>query len=84
MRRVACVGVPFAIMTVCRKLNSLQMAPPSHVDWESHLPSRSLEQSEPGSRAEIQRGGVSERRDGSEREFAVYTDLTIDMTDVSQ
>ena len=74
----------FAIATVCRKLNSLQMAPPSHVDWESHLPSRSLEQSEPGSRAEIQRGGMSERRDGSEREFAVYTDLTIDMTDVRQ
>ena len=60
------------------------MAPPSHVDWESHLASRSLEQSEPGSRAEIQRGGVSERRDGGEREFAIYTDLTIDMTDVSQ
>ena len=74
----------FAIVTVCRKLNSLQMAPPSHVDWESHLPSRSLEQSEPGSRAETQRGGVSERRDGREKEFAVYTDLNINMTDVSQ
>ena len=58
------------------------MAPPSHVDWESHLASRSLEQSDPGSRAEIQRGGVSE--DGSEREICVYTDLTIDMVDVIQ
>ena len=48
-------------MTVCRKLNSLQMAPPSHVDLESHLTSMFVEQSEPGSRAEIQRSGVSEK-----------------------
>ena len=67
MRRVACVGVPFAIMTVCRKLNSLQMAPPSHVDLESHLANVALEQSEPESRAETQRGGVSEKG-GRERE----------------
>ena len=51
----------FAIMTVCRKLNSLQMTPSSHVDLESHLTNVALEQSEPGSRAETQRGGVSEK-----------------------
>ena len=72
MRRVACVGVPFAIMTVCRKLNSLQMTPSSHVDLESHLTNVALEQSEPGSRAETQRGGVSEKGGrGREREFSV-------------
>ena len=57
------------------------MAPPSHVDWESHLTSRSLEQSELKHR---KAEWVRARRDRSEREFAVYTDLNIDMTDVSQ
>ena len=65
MRGVACAAVPFATVTVCRKLNSLQMAPSSHVELESHLTSRAVEQSEPGSRAGTQRGGVSEK-DGLE------------------
>ena len=67
MRRVACVAAPFVAMTVCRKLNSLQMAPPSHVEFESQPTNVALEQSEPGPRAETQRGGVSEKGERGER-----------------
>ena len=55
MRRVACVAALFATMTVCRKLNSLQIAPPSHVELESQPTNVAVEQSEPGSRAETER-----------------------------
>ena len=55
MRRVSYVAAPFAIMTVCRKLNSLQMAPPSHVELESQPTNVAIEQSEPGSRLVIKR-----------------------------
>ena len=72
-------------MTVCRKLNSLQMARPSHVELESQPTNVAVEQSEPGSRAETQRGGVSEKGErGWEREFSEQTDLITDMTDVIQ
>ena len=54
-------------MTVCRKLNSLQMAPPSHTELESQPTNAAAEQSEPGSRAETQRGGVSEKDEWGER-----------------
>ena len=37
------------------------MTPPSHVDLESQPTNVAAEQSEPGSRAETQRGGVSEK-----------------------
>ena len=67
MRRVACVAAPFATMTVCRKLNSLQMAPPSHVELGPQPTNVAAEQSEPGFRAETQRGGVSEKRECGER-----------------
>ena len=64
MRRVACAAVRFTTMTVCRKLNSLQMAPPSHVELESQPTNVAVEQSEPGSRAETQRGGEMRRVSG--------------------
>ena len=67
MRRVSYVAAPFATMTVCRKLNSLQMAPPSHVELESQPTNVAVEQSEPGSRAETRRGGVSEKDERGER-----------------
>ena len=72
MQRVACVAAPFATMIVCRKLNLLQMAPPSHVELESQPTNVAAEQSEPGSRAETQRGGEMRRVSGvREREFSV-------------
>jgi len=58
-------------MTVYRKLNSLQMAPPSHVELESQPTNVAVEQSEPGSRAETQRGGVSEKGEWGEIESLV-------------
>ena len=67
MRRVACVAALLATMTVCMKLNSLQMAPPSHTELESQPTNVAVEQSEPGSRAETQRGGVSEKDERGER-----------------
>ena len=70
MRGVACVAVRFATVTVCRNLNSLQMAPPSHVELESQRPNVTVEQSEPGSRTETRRGGVSEKGEWGEREFS--------------
>ena len=57
----SCVAVRIATVTVRRKLNSLQMAPPSHTELESQPTNAAAEQSEPGSRAETQRGGVSEK-----------------------
>ena len=63
MRRVACVSDTFATMTVCRKFNS----PPSHVELELQPTNVAVEQSEPGSRAETQRGGVSEMGERGER-----------------
>ena len=67
MRRVACVAALLATMTVCRKLNSLHMAPPSHTELGSQRTNVAAEQSEPGSRAETQRGGVSEKGERGER-----------------
>ena len=73
MRRVACAAVRFTTMTVCRKLNSLQMAPPSHLELESQPTNVAVEQSEPGSRAETQRAGVSDKGEWGEIESLVCT-----------
>ena len=67
MRRVTCVAAPFSSVAVCRKLYSLQMALPSHADLGSQRTNVAVEQSEPGSRAETQRGGVSEKGGRGER-----------------
>ena len=69
MRRVACAAALLATMTVCMKLNSLQMAPPSHTELGSQRTNVAAEQSEPGSRAETQRGGEMRRVSGV-REFS--------------